>query len=55
MRRLLSPSVILTSRRRGRTPVAIAAAPAAFSRLLSQPVSPAFAAFGGGVDGDDPS
>jgi len=39
MRRLLSPSVIDTSRRRGRTPVAIPSAPAAFSRLLSQTVS----------------
>ena len=38
MHRLLSPVrllVIHTSRRRGRTPVAIPAAPAAFSRLLS--------------------
>jgi len=38
MRKLFSPVrllVIHTSRRRGRTPVAIPAAPAAFSRLLS--------------------
>ena len=35
MRRLLSPSVIDTSRRRGRTPVAIPAAPAAFSASLT--------------------
>jgi hypothetical protein len=38
MRRLLSSAAMYTSRRRGRTPVAIHAAPAAFSRFSLRPI-----------------